>query len=221
MTNSPTIGALAGALAKAQGRIHGAKKDSANPFFKSSYADLASVWDACKIPLAEAEIAVIQYPSSEGALVRVTTMLAHSSGEFVTAEVSATAKDGSPQSVGSTITYLRRYGLASMVGVYADDDDGEAAQGRPHQAAPRQAPRPPPPMKAAPEALAPGIDPRAMNHPADDVGLESATDKVLKDIRKANTRGALLVLVPRIKTLSADDVALVREAYAARQAALP
>ena len=104
MTNSPTIGALAGALAKAQGRIHGAKKDSANPFFKSSYADLASVWDACKIPLAEAEIAVIQYPSSEGALVRVTTMLAHSSGEFVTAEVSATAKDGSPQSVGSTIT---------------------------------------------------------------------------------------------------------------------
>ena len=63
-------------------------------------------------------------------------------------------------------------------------------------------------MKAAPEALAPGIDPRAMNHPADDVGLESATDKVLKDIRKANTRGALLVLVPRIKTLPADDVAL-------------
>ena len=69
--------------------------------------------------------------------------------------------------------------------------------------------------------LDPGVDPSSMSHPSDDVGLESATDKVLKEISKANTRGALLVLVPKIKTLPSEDVALVREAYAARQAALP
>jgi hypothetical protein len=105
-------------------------KDSTNPFFKSKYADLGSVKDAAQEALTKYGIAVIQAPKATGALVTVTTMLAHESGEWVSEELTAHAKDESAQSVGSVITYLRRYGLASMAGVTAEDDDGESAQPR-------------------------------------------------------------------------------------------
>ena len=59
-TQSPSIAALAKALSDAQGKIKGAVKDADNPFFKSRYADLASVWDACRAQLSAAELAVIQ-----------------------------------------------------------------------------------------------------------------------------------------------------------------
>lgn len=127
---SEGINELAAALAKAQGAIRGAAKDTANTFFKSKYADLASVWEACRGPLTENGLSVVQLPSAEGAKVTVTTMLAHASGQSITGHLTASAKDDSPQAVGSAITYLRRYGLQSMVGVAPEDDDGEAAQGR-------------------------------------------------------------------------------------------
>lgn len=130
MTTSDTINELATALAKAQGEMGGAKKDAANPFFKSKYADLASVRDACIGPLTKHGIAVLQSPSTSGPTVSVETMLLHTSGQWIKGEVSCTAKDDSPQSVGSAITYLRRYALQSFAGVAPEDDDGEAAQGR-------------------------------------------------------------------------------------------
>lgn len=143
---SETVGKLALALAQAQGEIEGAAKDSKNPHYNSRYADLASVWDACRLPLAKHEIAVAQIPSADGSTVRVKTLLMHSSGEWVDGELSAVAKDGSPQSVGSCITYLRRYALASMAGIAPEDDDGEAAQPKKVAYAvdaPRPASRPP------------------------------------------------------------------------------
>lgn len=60
MQSSEQINDLAGALAKAQGEITGALKDSANPFFKSKYADLASCWDTCRGPLSANGLAVVQ-----------------------------------------------------------------------------------------------------------------------------------------------------------------
>lgn len=130
MTTSEQINELAAALAKAQGEMDGAKKDAANPFFKSKYADLASVRDACIPALSKHGIAVFQSPSAEGAIVSVVTLLAHSSGQWVRGVASCTAKDDSPQSVGSATTYLRRYSLQSFAGVAPEDDDAEAAQGR-------------------------------------------------------------------------------------------
>ena len=130
MTTSEQINELAAALAKAQGQIVGAVKDSANPFFKSSYADLASVWDACRKPLSDNGLSVIQAPSAAGALVTVTTLLLHVSGQWAKSELTATAKDDSGQAIGSIITYLRRYSIAAFVSVCPVDDDGEAAQGR-------------------------------------------------------------------------------------------
>lgn len=130
MTTSDQINELAAALAKAQAEMGGAVKDSTNPFFKSKYADLASVREACNGPLTKNGIAVVQSPSLAGNVVSVRTILIHSSGQWISGDVSCAAKDDSPQAVGSAITYLRRYALQSFAGVAPEDDDGEAAQGR-------------------------------------------------------------------------------------------
>lgn len=127
---SGSIGKIAAAMAKAQGAMKGALKDSANPFFKSKYADLASVWSDCRQPLAENEIAVFQMPTADGKKVSVTTLLAHSSDQWLENELTMESKDPSPQGIGSAISYARRYALASMTGVYQTDDDGEQAHGR-------------------------------------------------------------------------------------------
>jgi len=127
---SNEIGALAEALAKAQGKITGALKDSANPFFKSKYADLASVWEACRDQLSANNISVIQTNGNDGDRVTVTTILAHSSGQWIRGTCSAKPAKDDAQATGSVITYLRRYGLAAIVGVAQVDDDGEAASGR-------------------------------------------------------------------------------------------
>lgn len=130
LTHSEQINELAIALAKAQGKIEGAKKGVENTFFKSKYADLAAVWDAVRGPLTENGIAVIQSPFTDGAHVGVDTMLVHTTGQWMRGVVVATAKDEGPQAVGSCITYLRRYALQSFVGVAAEDDDGNAAEAK-------------------------------------------------------------------------------------------
>lgn len=128
LTHSESIKEIAAALAKAQGVIEGAIKDSANPFFKSKYADLSSVWAAVRGPLSSNGIAVIQSPHVDGARVSVDTLLLHGSGEWVAGTMTATAKDDGPQAVGSTVTYLRRYALQSFAGVAPEDDDANAGE---------------------------------------------------------------------------------------------
>jgi hypothetical protein len=124
---SASIAALAAALAKAQGEMGGASKDKTNPHFKSAYADLASVWDACRGPLSKNGLAVLQPPSADGPRVTVTTILTHSSGEWIEVDLTMTATQNTPQGVGSCLTYARRYALQSMVGIAPEDDDGNAA----------------------------------------------------------------------------------------------
>jgi hypothetical protein len=152
---SESIAALAGALATAQGLITGATKDSANPFFKSRYADLASCWEACRGPLAANAIAVIQFPRFMDTEdwtehvpmnaddkdsptvpmrrvrgnVQVETMLCHSSGEWVAEVLEVPVLKADAQTIGSATTYARRYGLCAIVGIAPEDDDGNAAAG--------------------------------------------------------------------------------------------
>lgn len=127
---SEQINELATALAKAQARIANAAKDGENPHFRSSYATLASVWDACRAPLGENGLSVIQAMSdSERGFVLVTT-LAHSSGQWMVSRYPVLPTKNDPQGLGSALTYARRYSLAAMVGVSPSDDDGEAATGR-------------------------------------------------------------------------------------------
>lgn len=161
---SAECGALFGALAKAQGKIEGAAKGKENPHFRSKYADLASVWDACRVPLSENELSVIQQPFIRGAQTGVRTVLGHSSGQWIACTVTTTPRDQGPQAVGSCITYLRRYALAAFAGVAPEDDDGEKAEGRDKNA------KPPGANWGKPKAA-----PKRQNDPADD-GTPIAAD---------------------------------------------
>jgi hypothetical protein len=127
MNHSEQLNELGAALAKAQGQIEGAKKDSANPFFKSTYADLASVWEACRKPLSDNGLSVIQCPEESDSGIAIETMLLHSSGQWKTSRYCVPVSKADAQAVGSAITYGRRYALAAMVGVAPEDDDGNAA----------------------------------------------------------------------------------------------
>lgn len=131
MTHSEQIKDIATALAKAQAEIEGAKKDSTNPHFKSSYADLASVWDACRKALTGNGLSVVQGPVSDEGRVGVTTMLMHSSGQWLESTFFMRPTKDDPQGAGSALTYARRYALAAMVGVAPEDDDGNAASEKP------------------------------------------------------------------------------------------
>lgn len=153
MQMSPIINELATALAKAQGSITGALKDSSNPFFKSKYADLASCWDACREALSENGLSIVQttargepvtiqweiadQESGEARQFKVDTVetvivttLLHSSGQWISSPLPMVPRDASPQGVGSAITYGRRYGLTAMIGVAQIDDDGNQASGK-------------------------------------------------------------------------------------------
>jgi hypothetical protein len=135
MKSSATIGKLAEALSKAQAEIKGAVKDSSNPFFKSKYADLESIWDAIRVPLTKNGLSVAQgtdFLVEVGTVV--VTRLMHTSGEWIEACLPVMALKPEPQAMGSAITYARRYSLAGMVGVVQTDDDAESAQGRTHEA---------------------------------------------------------------------------------------
>lgn len=131
MNKSESIANLTKALVEVQKVMEFAKKDSDNPFFKSKYADLAECWDTCRKPLTDNGLAIIQTCNPVQGGVEVETMLTHISGEWVTGTVLMPLVKLDPQSVGSAITYGRRYSLSAMVGIVSDDDDdAESAMGR-------------------------------------------------------------------------------------------
>ena len=133
MNKSENIKELATALAKAQGQIESAKKDSENPFFKNKYADLSSVWDACRKQLSDNGLSVVQTLQPSERVTVVTTLL-HSSGQWISGELTMTPNKSDPQGIGSCLTYNRRYSLSAIVGICPDDDDGnEASKDKPEQ----------------------------------------------------------------------------------------
>ena len=128
MITSDSFANLTLALSIVQGKMTHAIKDSANPFFKSKYADLESVWDACRSLLAENGLAVMQFPGEfvDGTM-SLNTVLTHSSGEYMSYLMSVPVTKPDAQGAGSALTYMRRYALAAVVGVVQADDDGNAA----------------------------------------------------------------------------------------------
>ncbi|MCR4287379.1 MAG: ERF family protein [Deltaproteobacteria bacterium] len=149
MKKSDTIGKLAEALSKVQAEIKGAVKDSTNPFFKANYADLSSVWEACRTALTSNGLSVVQTTDEvEGGVVVETTLL-HTSGEWIGGRLALRPTKSDPQGIGSAITYGRRYGLQAIVGICPEDDDGEGAMGRKPEKKSVAAEPHPSPQKAA------------------------------------------------------------------------
>lgn len=121
---------LTKALVKVQGVLEPARPNKQNPHLKNKYADLEAVWGVCRKPLAENGLAVLHTFSQADGAVTVRATLVHESGEFISTSITLTPVKPGPQEVGSTITYGRRYTLASLVGIVVDDDDdGNAASG--------------------------------------------------------------------------------------------
>lgn len=142
---SPTLSAIGPALAKAQAEVEGAAKAKDNPQFRSKYADLSAVWDACRSALTSNGLSVVQSPGeiADGRM-GMTTLLLHSSGEWMRGYLTIPLGKVDAQAYGSATTYARRYALAAFVGVAPEDDDGNAASAAaPQRTVQREEPKKP------------------------------------------------------------------------------
>lgn len=126
------------AFIKAQGEFEPAIRNKANPAFKSKYADLEAVYDACRAALQANRIGIVQKPGLfvDGCLL-MTTKLFHEDGggEEQTMSVPIPNNKQDAQGIGSAITYMRRYSLLAFLGIPQEDDDGNAASGGQRDAA--------------------------------------------------------------------------------------
>lgn len=133
---SESIKNLAEALSKAQSEFKAVPFNAVNGFLKNKYADLGAIIESTKPVLTSNGLSVSQFPISVDEKIGVTTILMHSSGEWIENTISMSVGEergkSAAQAAGSIITYLRRYSLASALGIYSDeDDDGQPATGKP------------------------------------------------------------------------------------------
>lgn len=133
---SGEINELAEALAKAQGAMSNAQKEGYNTHLKSHYTTLTSVWDACRIPLSENALSVVQlFEQDSSGHMQLVTVLMHKSGQRIQNDFPIPVAAGNMQAMGGNITYARRYALMAILGISADseDDDGEGSKHQPVQ----------------------------------------------------------------------------------------
>ncbi len=169
MNQSDKLDLLASALAKAQASLSAAKKDRVNPHFKNQYATLQSIWESAREVLAPNGLSIVQtFDATDGRLMSIRTTLMHNSGQWIAGVLSMAPQQANPQGIGSAITYGRRYSLAAILGIVADeDDDGNDASREPHdshdqereayRSAPPVRPQTPAPARAAaPAKTTPG-----------------------------------------------------------------
>lgn len=137
MDSSSGLAEVASALVKVQSRLRPVARTSTNPFFKSNYADLSAVWETIRQPLADNGLAVVQTLDAveDRGVIALSTLLLHTSGEWIRSTLTMPLQKTEPQAVGSAITYARRYALMAMIGVAAadEDDDAEGATDQKHR----------------------------------------------------------------------------------------
>ena len=143
MNKSESIANLAAALSAVQGALRPAEENATNPFFKSKYADLASIISAARAYMAANGLSVSQFPGptyngDSHHYATLTTILMHSSGEWISQDLTMPLAKVDPQGYGSAITYARRYALASVLGIVAGEDDDANAATQPAKAATRR-----------------------------------------------------------------------------------
>ena len=135
---SETIGKLSTALGKAQSEFPQIKRSQKVDFLtnngtriKYSYAPLSEIFDAIRKPLAENGLAISQPMTIINGKLIVETVLSHSSGEWISGQILIESQKLDPQSIGSALTYARRYSLSALLGIASEeDDDAEGAMDR-------------------------------------------------------------------------------------------
>jgi hypothetical protein len=229
MTQSEAINELATALAKAQGTMKPAEFNRINPHFKNKYADFLSCMNACRGPLSENGLAVIQYCETTDGKLNLITMLAHTSGQWIKSEFPLISSKMDSQGIGSAMTYAKRYSLCGMVGIVADeeeDDDGETAVGR-GRILEQQTPRPEKVTDADIIALS------SLIHQLDDESKKAFLEWInksfnaatLQDIPKAAFTKCMVSLSAKIKMLKDKEIEnednWLGEGQSSRQQKLP
>ena len=142
MDKSDQINELVAALVKFQGSVSPVTMNrEAKIFYQRDgkwmdksyrYADLGAIFEAIRKPLSDAGLAISQFPSVEQNEVVVQTILFHTSGQFLKESIRMRPVDTKIQSIGSTITYGKRYSLSAILGISTEeDDDGGAGNGEP------------------------------------------------------------------------------------------
>jgi hypothetical protein len=127
---SDKIDQIFAAFAEAQAKFTKPEKTGKNPHFKSSYSTLEDIWDACKDPMAEHGLFVLQTLGYRDGVSLLITTLGHKSGQWIRGEGAIMMAKPDAQSMGSAITYMKRYSLSALIGVGCDDgcdDDGNEA----------------------------------------------------------------------------------------------
>lgn len=162
MNQSEQINELAVALSKAQAVLEGAEKSAQNPHLKNRYADLGSVWDAIRKPMADNGLSVVQClletEPADGDSILLRTVLMHTSGQWIESVLrmpfAGSKATNAAQAAGSAITYARRYALSSMLGVCPADDDASSAGEPGTRPAKREPSKPPARTQRVQEILA-------------------------------------------------------------------
>ena len=123
MKMSEEIAEFAAAFAKAQGMIENARRDRENSYFKNKFADLASIREAIREPMAANDLSLLQFPRTRDNGVEIETMLLHKSGQYMSETTFWPASKPDVHGLASALTYGRRQSAMAILGVAPDDDD--------------------------------------------------------------------------------------------------
>jgi len=183
---SPTIGKLAEALNKAQAQLEPATKNAVNPHLKSRYADLAACFDAARPALSANGLAITQLPGRrDDGTITLMTVLLHVSGEYLGEEAGVRLGQETPQTVGSAVTYLRRYALSSALGLSTEDDDGSVSSA-------------PAPARHEARETAPALVPTPVSHGNSDPNCPTCGGRMW-DNRSRKAEGTMSAKAPDYK----------------------
>lgn len=222
---------LATALAKAQSEMSNAAFNKVNPHFKNKYADLAAIRDAVMPALNKHGLALVQMTAIHDGAMTLVTRILHESGEIIESQYPLPMA-ARPQELGSALTYARRYSMAAICGIAAEeDDDGNTAE----EGAKKSGMAPKPAMRAPvspPPTAAPSGAPRLIEVTTDVEGSHmwadwgksmaaaikgaaSAADVDLwmreNSVPLANLEGVAPKMAGRIKAIAADRIAALTD----------
>ena len=204
---SEKLDQLIPALIKVQSEITPASKSCINTYYKTSYANLTDISDACRAALTKNQFAIIQTPFNDGDKAGLETIIYHASGQYYGSRLSCEYQKGNVQALGSLIQYLRRYQLAALVGVVTDDDDdAETTMNRkPSYTATAAKPQPPTAAKPKPNKIPPytiELYRTKIEDAIDLVMLGHVKEEILKACREADDAATLGELKQAIITKS-------------------
>ena len=216
---SESIKEIATALSNFQGKMTAVKKDSINPFYKSKYASLDTIWETIRKPLSENGLSVAQTMDVDNDKSVMETTLYHTSGEWISGTQLVNPVKNDPQGLGSAITYARRYSLSAILGLVSDDDDDANTATKPAQEAKAPVNTVSPPVETPQRSE--GITPpqtKKIHATAKDKGLspEEARAYMQKTFKKNSTKeltkDEASTMIEFLNEIKPDDIPLVRAA---------